>query len=572
MKAPGAELGPEWQQLLNQLAELAPTPGAAKRCRHLKPAWDFFQVQRLHAETREIQQLLSQSQLFTNPLPELGNWLKAGSPSAGLLAHLELLASLYSWLQPRAAAYPELWKQLKSAKPDHELLLKLKQEKQLSKSSVTLLQKKQQPLRQQLEQLDLLGLSVARARYGKAGSLPQLAKGRHWHLQDWSPPGLELSQPLQLELSGNMSVLLISGAHGSGKSRLLLSIYLSQLMHQSGIPLRCSSSSRLPVFASLLWINSQQNVQQRLDQLKPLLHSKNTERLLLVDDFLMASNAGEAHALALAVLEHLSSSKSLSLLSTYDQLLLRQATEKGAIRKLQVERSGKQLQLHWHQTGKAQLLQSARQRGWPSELLKQAERHYAGLGQKAAKPSAPASPPKHTKTPPATRASQDAFQFKNLHSQLKTDIPVGSWVYVPALHQYGELLSTPDKHRRVQVKAQGMTLEVPADQVVLSSHRKAKKGDTGGLQIQTWSVGSEACDLHGMTVDEALPYLDKFIDVAFHQGLSQVRVVHGKGTNALRKAVHTRLLELQQQSEYIRHFRLGLPGEGDSGVTIVELH
>ncbi|PKL76774.1 MAG: hypothetical protein CVV27_08555 [Candidatus Melainabacteria bacterium HGW-Melainabacteria-1] len=112
-----------------------------------------------------------------------------------------------------------------------------------------------------------------------------------------------------------------------------------------------------------------------------------------------------------------------------------------------------------------------------------------------------------------------------------------------------------------------MTLEVAADQVVLSSRRKEKKADPGGVRIQTWSASSDACDLHGLTVDEALPLLDKFLDTAYFQGLNPVRVVHGKGTSALRRAVHRQLDALS----YVRGYRLGHPGEGDSGVTVVEL-
>src|SRR5690606_28354487 len=120
--------------------------------------------------------------------------------------------------------------------------------------------------------------------------------------------------------------------------------------------------------------------------------------------------AGESHALAQAVLQHLSNSKALSLLGTYDQLLLRQATEKGPIRKLQVERQSKHLELHWHQTAKAQLLELARQRGWPSELLQQAEQHYNQLGQK------PAAKPKETPNKKTTKApvpnGKAAFSLK----------------------------------------------------------------------------------------------------------------------------------------------------------------
>ena len=72
--------------------------------------------------------------------------------------------------------------------------------------------------------------------------------------------------------------------------------------------------------------------------------------------------------------------------------------------------------------------------------------------------------------------------------------------------------------------------------------------------------------LIGKTVDEALMELDKYLDDAYLSHLSTVRVVHGKGTGALRSAVHSHLRRIK----YVDSFHLGEFGEGDSGVTIVE--
>ncbi|HIE17486.1 MAG TPA: hypothetical protein EYP71_04760 [Dehalococcoidia bacterium] len=70
-----------------------------------------------------------------------------------------------------------------------------------------------------------------------------------------------------------------------------------------------------------------------------------------------------------------------------------------------------------------------------------------------------------------------------------------------------------------------------------------------------------------LTVHEALPKLDQYLNSAFMAGLSSVRVVHGKGTGALRKAVH----EMLAGHPLVKSFRPADYGEGDFGVTIVEL-
>ena len=79
------------------------------------------------------------------------------------------------------------------------------------------------------------------------------------------------------------------------------------------------------------------------------------------------------------------------------------------------------------------------------------------------------------------------------------------------------------------------------------------------------SVSTEI-NLLGKTVDEAVAELDKYLDDAYLAHLSTVRVVHGKGTGALRKAVQNHLRKVK----YVKSFRLGEYGEGDAGVTIVE--
>ena len=81
---------------------------------------------------------------------------------------------------------------------------------------------------------------------------------------------------------------------------------------------------------------------------------------------------------------------------------------------------------------------------------------------------------------------------------------------------------------------------------------------------KTLSVSTEI-NLLGKTVDEALSMLDKYLDDAYLAHLPSVRVVHGKGTGALRNAVHVHLKRLK----YVKEYRLGEYGEGDSGVTIV---
>ena len=91
------------------------------------------------------------------------------------------------------------------------------------------------------------------------------------------------------------------------------------------------------------------------------------------------------------------------------------------------------------------------------------------------------------------------------------------------------------------------------------------KTGSGKIKMSKSSTISPEVNLIGMTVDEALPVLDKYLDDAYLSHLNQVRVVHGRGTGALKAGVHKHLKKLK----YVKDFRLGEFGEGDSGVTIV---
>ena len=92
-----------------------------------------------------------------------------------------------------------------------------------------------------------------------------------------------------------------------------------------------------------------------------------------------------------------------------------------------------------------------------------------------------------------------------------------------------------------------------------------RKTGAGKIKMSKSLQISPEVNLIGMTTDEAISVLDKYLDDAYLAHLSQVRVVHGRGTGALKTAVHKRLKQLK----YVKEFRLGVFGEGDTGVTIV---
>ena len=104
------------------------------------------------------------------------------------------------------------------------------------------------------------------------------------------------------------------------------------------------------------------------------------------------------------------------------------------------------------------------------------------------------------------------------------------------------------------------------DNPVSAGGVKANKTGAGKIRMSKSASISPEINLIGKTTDEAIALLDKYLDDAYLSHLSSVRIVHGKGTGALRNAVHTYL----RRQKHVKSFHLGEYGEGDAGVTIAE--
>lgn len=161
---------------------------------------------------------------------------------------------------------------------------------------------------------------------------------------------------------------------------------------------------------------------------------------------------------------------------------------------------------------------------------------------------------------------------KPTHKVLKPNqIRLGDSVKVVSMGLKGSVSSLPDKNGRLFVQCGIIRSQVSLSDLVLLEEEtvkteKMQRSSSGKLKMsKSYSVSTEI-NLLGKTVDEALSELDKYMDDAYLAHLPSVRIVHGKGTGALRKAVHGYL----RKNRVIKTFRLGEFGEGDAGVTIAE--
>ena len=152
------------------------------------------------------------------------------------------------------------------------------------------------------------------------------------------------------------------------------------------------------------------------------------------------------------------------------------------------------------------------------------------------------------------------------------DIKIGATFLVNSFNQEGIILSNP-KNNKVQVQIGSTKIFVETNNLSYLSKQKIKNSGSGN-KVNTSSISNiksknatTKINVIGLNVDEATFIIDKFLDDAYLSKLQKVEIVHGKGTGALRQGIHTFL----KTHPHVKSFRLGTFGEGETGVTIVEI-
>jgi DNA mismatch repair protein MutS2 len=149
-------------------------------------------------------------------------------------------------------------------------------------------------------------------------------------------------------------------------------------------------------------------------------------------------------------------------------------------------------------------------------------------------------------------------------------IKLGQTVQMTKLRQKGQILKLPNASGEVLVQAGIMKVMVPLTELKLSREEKTtppKSSRKGNLGLQKAEEIQSEIDLRGMLVEEGTEVLDKFLDDAVLGGIGLIYVIHGKGTGAMRAGIQ----DFLRGHPHVKSFRLGEYGEGDSGVTVVEL-
>ena len=154
--------------------------------------------------------------------------------------------------------------------------------------------------------------------------------------------------------------------------------------------------------------------------------------------------------------------------------------------------------------------------------------------------------------------------------QKNSDFHIGDRVKVLSLDTEGHIIALADSKGLFTVEMGILTSRFPASDLLILEEKKVsapKVRAAGEGNMHKGYTFTPEINLLGFTVDDAIMKLDKFLDDALLAHAATVRIVHGKGTGALRRGIHEHLRTLR----YVKDYRLGEFGEGDAGVTIVSL-
>lgn len=167
---------------------------------------------------------------------------------------------------------------------------------------------------------------------------------------------------------------------------------------------------------------------------------------------------------------------------------------------------------------------------------------------------------------------KNAAKPKKIYTEPPKNLKPGETVKIVDMGQEATIIKVPDGNGMVKVQAGIIKLDVHITNLKRVEDKSSKElaekyvKTTRAFESKTKNVSTEL-DIRGENVEEAYMSVGKFIDDCYLANISPVSIIHGKGTGVLRKGVH----EILKKHKYVKEFRLGRYGEGETGVTIVEL-
>ncbi|HOZ20588.1 MAG TPA: endonuclease MutS2 [bacterium] len=519
-----------------------------------------------------------------------------------------------------------------------------------------------------LTQLDLLYAQGIFSRRLNAHP-PELASEPLLHIAGGRHPLLVLRMgekeviPLEITLGEDYHTIIISGPNAGGKTVALKTVGLLTLMARCGLHIPALPHSRIgaisAVYAS---IGDQQSIDNDLSTfsshltgLKAIAETAGSGSLVLIDEIGAGTDPEEGSALAMAILEKLTASHALSLVTTHQSALKAFAYRTEGVENGSMAFDIETLQPTYHFRagipGSSYAFEIAGRMGLSAGLISRAQelvgaqkdrleglilelegkiQHHTEMGrqadlreieyrgllklyqertdqlcreEKALKRKAAEEADEILRRTNSTvesaireirekqaqteaiRTAKEALESRRREvgqviektraveppppeeSVEPGPIRVGDAVRWEKMSSVGEVVSEPDQQGRVLVRVEGVKIRAPLAELRKSSRKELRRrGGTRILLDEEAPVRNEV-DLRGLRAEEAIERVELYLDEAIMAGYSEVRIIHGKGTGALRASIGRFLRDHPR----VAGARLGNWNEGNTGVTVVEL-
>lgn len=510
---------------------------------------------------------------------------------------------------------------------NNELNLLLNEEKEeerrILKELTNLVRENSVQISQAGHVLGYLDLLFAKGKYALATKsiIPLLNKEGDLWVEKARHPFLPSSSvvPINLELKKGTSTLIISGANAGGKTVALKTLGLLTILAHCGIPIPAAPGSRVSIFNHIFAeIGDEQSLSDNLSTFSAwmqticqILQEADENSLVLLDEVGRGTDPNEGAALTMALLDELRQRGTKAVVTTHLRLLKAYGSAYQDVVNVSVEfdieTHRPTYKLIYGRPGESYALPMAQKCGLPSELVEKAQK-YIGEGERRISELLQNLEERERQTEAKCqeyerlREEQKKLnqetkiilqQLKDEKKAILTQFRQDTLLLIEAAREElrkiindFKIKGRKDVHSLEKVikgkeeEIKAILLAVEEDfpkafgkevfQHTLDAP-KEKKGLTLGEKRVSINFhvpdALREINLIGLTVEEALPLVDKAIDEAFLAGLKELAIIHGAGTGRLRRAIRQHL----QSHNFVKSFLPGSPGQGGDGVTVIEI-
>ncbi len=472
------------------------------------------------------------------------------------------------------------------------------------------------------ELIGALDFIFAKAKYSKSisGITPSINKNKEINLINARHPLIPKNNvvPISINLGHDFNCLVITGPNTGGKTVSLKTVGLIELMACSGLNIPADERSSIYVFDKIFAdIGDNQSILDSLSTFSShmlniidIVNNATNESLVLVDELGSGTDPLEGANLALSILEYLQQKNSLVVATTHYSELKNYALVHDNFENACVEFDLSTLSPTYKLLigipGKSNAFEISKKLGLSESIIEKAQSLMSNDDIHIEELLKNIYDNKVQIENDLIEANQNSKKIldlklelettkKNLKQKEKEIIDKAKIqardILLDAKEEVNEIIKEANKSKNVTKDLNNLRNDLNKDIKGLSvplewttSKRKTSissnksntslhplsSGNNSSVNYadssKTKNVSTEL-NIIGMNVEEAIPIVDKFLDDAVLAKLQNVRIVHGKGTGKLRNGIH----QFLRKNAHVQNFRLGTYGEGESGVTIVEL-